>query len=464
MSADRPPVVVLGMMTKIPVAGVVWQTLHYLIGLERLGFAPYYVEAHGRTPSMLMSSDAQDPSDLAAAFLARTLGPWGMGDRWSYQVPGDPAATRGLDDAAVTRVLARAEVVLNLHGGTVPQPEHAAGGRLVYVETDPVQPQIELHDGVAETVDFLDPHVAFFTFAENFPGPACTLPDSGRYRFRPTRQPVVLDLWEGGPDTPGERFTTVANWHQPWRTVEFDGATMGWTKDAQFRRLLDLPARTSAHLELALANCDTADRALLADHGWSVADALEISAEAAPYRAYIQGSRGEFTVAKEQNIAFATGWFSDRSATYLAAGRPVVTQDTGFAHVLPTGRGLLTFATVDEAAAALESVEADPVGHGDAAREIAREHFAHDRVLTDLLDAVGVPVPRRAPAARPDSVHHRALADLPVSAYPGNLEDLRIREDVRRAVRSLPPTAWYWSMSSWCAQKTPSRRKKASIC
>ena len=112
MSADRPPVVVLGMMTKIPVAGVVWQTLHYLIGLERLGFAPYYVEAHGRTPSMLMSSDAQDPSDLAAAFLARTLGPWGMGDRWSYQVPGDPAATRGLDDAAVTRVLARAEVAM----------------------------------------------------------------------------------------------------------------------------------------------------------------------------------------------------------------------------------------------------------------------------------------------------------------------------------------------------------------
>ncbi|HEY4927753.1 MAG TPA: glycosyltransferase [Acidimicrobiales bacterium] len=397
MSAERPTVVVLGMMTKIPVAGVVWQTLHYLLGLERLGFETYYVEAHGRTPSMLMSSVDQDPGALAVDFLDRTLRPWGMGERWSFQTPGDPAATLGVDHRTMERVFDRAEVVLNLHGGTVPLPEHVATGRLVYVETDPVQPQIELHDGLTETVDFLDQHCAYFTFAENYQHPACGLPVSDRYRFRPTRQPVLVDLWSDGAGSPGGRFTTVANWSQPWRGVEYAGASLGWSKDAEFRRILDLPSRTVASLELALANCEDADRAALEAHAWTVVSALDVSADPACYRDYIQGSRGEFTVAKEQNVAFRTGWFSDRSATYLAAGRPVVTQDTGFGHVLPTGVGLLTFTTADEAAGALDDIESDMARHASAAEEIAREYFAYDRVLPDLLEAVGVRVPRSRP-------------------------------------------------------------------
>jgi GT2 family glycosyltransferase/glycosyltransferase involved in cell wall biosynthesis/SAM-dependent methyltransferase len=445
MSAERPTVVVLGMMTKIPVAGVVWQTLHYLVGLERLGFETYYVEAHGRTPSMLMSSVDQDPGALAEDFLDRTLRPWGMGERWSFQTPGDPSATRGVDHRTMVRAFDRAEVVLNLHGGTVPLPEHVATGRLVYVETDPVQPQIELHNGLTETVDFLDQHCAYFTFGENYQHPACGLPVSDRYRFRPTRQPVLVDLWADDARSPGGRFTTVANWSQPWRSVEYAGGSLGWSKDAEFRRIIDLPSRTSASLELALANCQEADRTDLEAHAWTVVSALDVSADPARYREYIQGSRGEFTVAKEQNVAFCTGWFSDRSATYLAAGRPVVTQDTGFGRVLPTGVGLLTFATADEAAGALDDIESDVARHSSAAVEIAQEYFAYDRVLTDLLEAVGVRVPRsRHP--RGSSVDLRAplpgvlvvepAARRPLALDPGTSAELA---DRRRTGSVTPP-------------------------
>ncbi|MDX6567252.1 MAG: hypothetical protein QOE10_2914, partial [Gaiellales bacterium] len=277
----------------------------------------------------------------------------------------------------------------------LPLPEHAASGRLVYLETDPVQPQLEVFQNLPETIDFLDQHCAYFTFAENYGTAACTLPPTDLYEFRPTRQPVVLDWWENGTAPRDGRFTTIANWRQPWRDVSHDGRVYGWTKDDEFRRVIDLPAATSVCLELALANCGPDDEASLVDHGWRVRSARKLSDDIDAYRGYIRGSRGEFTVAKEQNVAFRTGWFSDRSATYLAAGRPVIMQDTGFGEALPTGCGLLAFSTPDEAAAALEEVRGDYDRHAAGARELARSHFSHEVVLGDLLDVFDVRAPTR---------------------------------------------------------------------
>ncbi|HWH93709.1 MAG TPA: glycosyltransferase [Baekduia sp.] len=395
-------VVVLGMMAKMPVPGVLWQTLHYLVGLRQLGMDPYYVEAHGRTPSMLMRSPTDDGAGRAAALIKATLEPFGFGDRWAYQALETDGRCYGMSDGALHRVLREAAVVINLHGGTMPRPEF--GERLVYLETDPVQLQIELRDGVASTLEFLRAHAAFFTFAENLGAPDCSLPVCDEFRFIPTRQPVVLDFWAPAGLPAGSRFTTIGNWRQGWRTVQLDGETYTWSKDEQWQRFLDLPARTGQRFELALSGHEPRHREHLEARGWAVRNALDFGADMAAYRDFIAGSHGEFTVAKDQNIRFRTGWFSDRSATYLAAARPVVTQDTGFGCALPTGAGLFAVSDLDEAVAAIEDIAADLPRHQRAAAAIAAEHFDARHVLRDLLAELDIAPAKEPRMTPPDNV------------------------------------------------------------
>ncbi len=432
MSSGRAQrrIVLLGMMTKIPVAGVVWQTVHYLVGLQRLGFEPYYVEAHARTPGMLMRDERDDSSALAAAFIRDTLERFGLGDHWAYHALHDDGRLYGMTEAELRRLYSSAELIVNLHGGTEPRPEHAETGRLVYVETDPVQLQIELHDGQQSTIDFLEPHVAFFTFGENYGQADCGLPVSDRFTFHPTRQPVVTDFWLGAGADSGS-YTTVGNWNQPWRDVVYDGERYGWSKDEEFRRFLALPALTGRSFELALASYTTQDRELLESRGWQVRPAHELSNDLDAYRDYLRGSRGEFTVAKDQNVRLRTGWFSDRAATYLAAGRPVVTQDTGFGAVLPTGDGLFPFTSIDDAAAAIEAIEGDYQRARRGAFEVAREHFEASTVLGRLLDTVGITLPGRRRAAAPVP----ATVDLaPVSRRPTTLASRTVEATLSRPI------------------------------
>ena len=384
-------IVLLGMMGKMPVPGVVWQTVHYLLGFRALGFEPYYVEAHARVPSMLMERATDDAGARAAAFIRDVMRRFDLGDAWAYHAlhdAGEPC--HGMTKAALDRLYRDAELLVNLHGGTEPRPEHYATGRLVYVQTDPVQLQIELHDGVQASYDFLDPHCAFFTFAENLGRPGCDLPLCDRFDFKPTRQPVVTSLW-ANVDTPERAaFTTIGNWRQPWRSVEHGGEKLSWSKDREWPAFLDLPRLTGREFELALSSYKPSDKEHLEKRGWRVRHALDFAADTGAYRAYIAGSRGEFTVAKEQNVRFRTGWFSDRSATYLASGRPVVTQDTAFGCALPTGTGLFGVRSLDDAAAAIEAIDGDYERHRRAAREIAAEHFEAERVLADMLGHMGI--------------------------------------------------------------------------
>jgi GT2 family glycosyltransferase len=381
----RRKVVVLGMMTKMPVAGVVWQTMHYVLGLERLGCEAYYVETHARTPSMLMRREDDESSLLAANFIARTLRRFDLSDRWALRALHDDGRCYGMSERELERLIGSAELLINLHGGTEPLSDLAATGRLVYVETDPVQLQLELHANRKETVEFLEPHCAFFTFGENIGNADCPLPTPAQFDFHPTRQPVVLDLWADVSAGPGRAFTSIGNWRQSWRDVRFRGETYTWSKHHEFLKFIDLPERSGDAFELALSSFDEPDRQLLERKGWRVRNALEFSEDLDAYRGYIAASRGEFTVAKDQNVRLRTGWFSDRAATYLAAGRPVITQDTGFGNTLPTGAGLFAFADMDAALGALEEIDGDYPRHCAAAEEIAHEWFAHDAVLGRLL-------------------------------------------------------------------------------
>ena len=437
--SSRPPIVVLGMMTKMPVAGVVWQTMHYVLGFKRLGHDVHYVETHARTPSMLMRHEDDDGGALAAQFIESTMRRFGLGDSWAYVALHDDGRHYGMTRRCLHRLYDSAGAILNLHGGTEPLPEFADTGRLVYVETDPVQLQVELHDALPATTAFLEPHCAFFTFAENLGGAECGLPVSERFSFKPTRQPVVADLWEAERPPSSRMLTTIGNWRQHWRDVGFEGDLYTWSKHEEFLKFLDLPRVAGSRFELALSSYEESDRQMLEERGWRVRHAIDLSSDVDTYREYIADSWGEFTAAKDQNVRLRTGWFSDRSATYLASGRPVITQETGFSDVLPTREGLFAFEALDDVIDALSRIDGDYARASRAAAEIGREHFGHDVVLGRMLEELGLsPPPRRL--RRSDSSGPAFPDDMvltPVSRRPTVLPEATIDRVLSRPVPVL---------------------------
>lgn len=406
-------------MTKMPVAGVAWLMAHYLVGFQRLGYEPYYVEAHGLNPSMFMEDERDDGSAKAAAFIANLMRRFDLGDRWAYQALHDDGRQYGLSEGELRRLYRDAALIVNLHGATRPLPEHSETDRLVYLETDPVELQIELHHGIRDAVEYLEPHCAFFSWALNYAGADCKVPLPERFHFRPTCPPVVLDFWPSDRNGDSGVFTTIGNWQQVWRDIRFEGERYTWSKHHEFLKVLDLPRRTGRPFELALSRYQESDRRMLEEHGWRVRDGLAVSRDLDDYRKYIAGSRGEFTVAKDQNVRLRSGWFSERSATYLAAGRPVITQETGFSNALPTGEGLFAFSAVEEAAEAIEAVDANYERHRRKALELALEHFEAEKVLSRLLEEVGLELRARSHVAAPPLPGELEL--IPVSRWPTTL-------------------------------------------
>ena len=422
-------IVLLGMMSRKPVAGVIWQTIHYLLGFRRLGYDVYYVEAHGCAPVMLMQG-GDDGSARAAAFIAGVMRCFDLDDRWAFHALHADGRCYGLGEKQLRQLYSSAALIVNLHGGTQPLPEHTATGRLVYLETDPVAPQIELYDNLQWTIDFLKQHCAYFTFGENYGNPDCKLPISERFNFRPTRQPVVLDFWQPYSDGPGRTFSTIGSWRQFERDVTFRGEVYYWSKHYEFMKFLDLPDRTDQAFELALNRYDEAEKRMLESKGWKVRNALDFTTDVDAYGKYIARSRGEFTVAKDQNVRLRTGWFSDRSATYLAAGKPVVTQETGFSNILPTGQGLFAFSTMEQIVEAVESINADYKRHSRAASELAREYFNYDVVLSQLLAELGLSHSAGRPRGEPSTKASESMGDQ---------ESIRLDENLTESGTSFPP-------------------------
>jgi hypothetical protein len=378
------------MTSKMPVAGIVFLAVQYLVGLRRLGFDVYYVEAHGRIPWMLMNDENANGSALAAAFISRMMKRFDLGDdHWAFQALHDDGRCYGLSQEALDDLYRDAAFIFNLHGGTVPQAAHCETGRLVYVGTDPVEHEVALYHDDQSIVDYLAAHCAFFTWGANCGNADCSVPSSERFKFVPTRQPVVMDFWEPFRADPADTFTTVGNWRQVRQPVELEGELYHWSKHLEFAKFIDVPRRCAQRFELALVNVDEADRELLESKSWVVRDAAGFTTDVDAYRGYIGRSRGEFTVAKDQNVRLRSGWFSDRSASYLACGRPVVTQETGFSNILPTGEGLFAFSTMEEIEDAIARVNADYKRHCARAAAIARDWFDYRVVLGAMLDALG---------------------------------------------------------------------------
>ena len=253
------------------------------------------------------------------------------------------------------------------------------------MESDPFGAQVKVAKGDSGMIDLLAAHDTHFSFGENLGAPDCDTPIE-KFKWLPTRQPVAVELWNNAAPTGGSTYTTITTWHNKDRNLEWRGDTWYWTKDREFERFLELPQRRPwQSFELATSVGEDV-RKLLRDAGWLQRGSIEISADAELYRRYIQESRGEFTVARDQYVRPNTGWFSDRTACYLASGRPALVQDTGWTAHLPSGGGLLAFSTLDEAAAGVESINTDYPRHAREALDVAREHFDARIVLPRLLE------------------------------------------------------------------------------
>ena len=392
----KPRLVVLGIAGRSPFAGVAWQALHFLEGFRRAGCEVFYVEDTGDWPYDPDRNTVTDDPRYTVDYVGGLMRWLDLSEGWAYVAPD--GTTHGMTTAALARLLASADALVNVTGATVLREEHLHVPVRMYVETDPVLPQIEVALGREFTIDLLAAHTHHFSFGENLGSPDCPVPVE-RFRWRPTRQPVVLEWWRRGAEARAAgdgRFTTISSWRQSGKDATWNGETYLWSKHVEFGKFIDLPARSGRTLELALSHgdADAASYAValeqLAAHGWRVVDALALTVEALPYRDYIAGSRGEFTVAKDQYVRLRTGWFSDRSACYLAAGRPVVTQETGFSKFLPAGEGLFGFETADDAVGALEEIERDYARHSRAAREIGAEYFGAEKVMRALLAEAGL--------------------------------------------------------------------------
>ncbi|HEY9232315.1 MAG TPA: hypothetical protein VIS78_09215, partial [Blastocatellia bacterium] len=202
----KKKIVLLGIISRMPVGGLIWQTLQYMVGLERLGYEVYYVEQHGSTPRMFIQTKDDDGWAKAATFIAELMRGFDFGERWAYHVLHD-GRCYGMSRERVNDLLASAALIVNLHGSTKPLPEHSATGRLLFLETDPVDVQIGMQEDREKMRAYLEPHAAFFTWGENYGSPDCRVPAVEGFDFKPTRPAVVSDFWAANGDGAGLRFS-----------------------------------------------------------------------------------------------------------------------------------------------------------------------------------------------------------------------------------------------------------------
>jgi hypothetical protein len=395
--------VVSGMIGTFSVGGVAWDYGQYALGLERMGLDVYYLEDTGVPAYTFNEATGQFDEDCSygVRFLEDSLAAFSprLKNRWHFRAYD--GQTYGMPLEAMRDVLADACVLINVSGGSVLREEYRHCCRKVLIDTDPgwnhfvIFPRWDSKSPDWQQAGYRG-HDHFFTFAETIATGDCDLPTLG-IDWHITRQPVVLDCWARGdagasPSLCGvnghaDSWTTVMMWNSFKRPIEYRGRTYG-AKEREFTRIEEIPRHSSASFEVAVNG--QAPRKRWSDLGWNVVHGNEISATADGYRQYIRSSRGEFSVAKNVYVDTHSGWFSCRSACYLAAGRPCVVQETGFSRRIPTGAGLFSFSTMEEAVAAIDEVEGDYQRHEQAARQLAEEHFDHRMVLGDLLTQIGV--------------------------------------------------------------------------
>ena len=368
--------------------GHTWVFLQYLLGLRRLGHEVVLVDR--LEPDMCLDAtgrpcDVEDSENLR--YLAAVMERFGLGERWAV-LYGGGRRSLGMSRAALEGAADESALILNVNG-FVDDPEvMRRAGLRAYLDIDPGFGQmwraLGLHDMFAG-------HDAFVTIGERIGAPDCKVPTCG-LDWITTPQPVVLEEWPTTGAPAQGAFTSVASWRGPFAPIEYEGVTYG-LRVHEFRRFAELPRRVTERLEVALDihEAETPDLELLAANGWQLADPALAASDPWAYRDYVRDSKAELMIAKGMYVTSRSGWVSDRSICYLASGRPVAAQETGFSELYPAGAGLLAFEDLDGAVTAVETIAGDYEHHARAARRLAEEHFDSDKVLRRLLRELGIP-------------------------------------------------------------------------
>jgi hypothetical protein len=397
-------IIVTGLIASYPLGGVSWDYVQYVKGLHLLGHEVFYLEDTGKwgdnseergkwvyNPQLgTFTEDCRFNLDYLAEVLA-FVGP-AMRRHWAFRSP--KGEYFGLTEKEIEKTCEQADLFVNVSGCCLLRERYQGCLKKVFIDTDPLYTQYKLdavHRGTATSdqaysADSILKHDLFFTFGENIGDASCRIPMCG-LPWHKTRQPIVLQDWPFTftPDAPA--FTTVMSWKNEDTLPSIDGETYGG-KNVEFMKFMNLPSRVLVPIEIALSGSAPLDQ--LRQHGWQVVDGYEKSVTMDAYRNHLSRSRGEWSIAKNVYVASRSGWFSTRSAAYLALGKPLVVQDTGFRRYLPTGCGLFAFSILDEAVSAIERIESNYRLHCEAARTIAEEQFKSETVLTRLLDDAGV--------------------------------------------------------------------------
>jgi hypothetical protein len=366
--------------------GAAWVRLSYVLGLRRLGWEVFFVE---ELPPHALADRAGCPAGLDDSdnlrFFRSVMDAFGLARHSALLCDG---RTWGLTAAEGEEAAAAADLLVNVGGNLRLAAVQRRPRRKVYVDLDPGYTQAWLAAGIGDLG--VKGHDAYFTTGANVGRPGCPIPDAG-IAWRHTVPPVVLDEWPADPGPGFGRFTTVGAWRGPYGLVDIGEQTLG-PKAHEFRRFAALPRGAPGRFEVALDidDADRTDRDLLRRNGWALPDPRTVAGDPEAFAAYVRGSGAECSVAQSVYVRTGSGWVSDRTTRYLASGRPALVQDTGLGRTVPTGEGLLTFRTIEEAVTGAESIAADYERHAKAARMLAEEAFDSDLVLTRMLEETGV--------------------------------------------------------------------------
>jgi hypothetical protein len=392
MSKSRLRIIVTGLVGLYPVGGVAWDYLQYVIGFARLGHEVFYHEDTWSWPYHPVQRTNTAEGDYSADYIRdffRTYAP-DLLHRWHYLHLHETSF--GMSRNEFDRVAETADVFINVSGACMIPENLSARCIKVFLDTDPGYNQIMLSERLAwsENVErwckSVQDHDRHFTYAENIYGADCIVPRM-EFAWKPTRMPVVLDLWEPLSREPASGefpWTTIMTWNAFKGKLVYQGVEYG-SKGVEFEKLMEFPKRLQVPLKVAVGGI-TAPLDRLSENGWQVVDGPEQTLTPDKYQEFIRKSRGEISPAKHVYVAMRTGWFSCRSACYLASCRPVVVQDTGFSSIYPGGEGILPFNTAEEALAGILEAEGDYERHSRAARTIAAEYFDAGRVLGKMLE------------------------------------------------------------------------------
>lgn len=375
-------------MVRYPLGGNLSWALQYLAGFKNLGHDIFFVEKYVHEDSCFdpVKKTLSNDCSYGIKVISELMDLHGMGENWCFVEYGENYYGRSKKE--IEEIFARADLYIEngAHGAWEEESLHSKALR-VYIDVDPAFTQVGFYEKLQKK-NALPQYDKYYTNGMNIGKSGNIIPTCGiewHYIFNP----VHIELFQRGTPPAGAPYSTIMNWVSFKEIVNYQGISYGH-KSMEFDKFISLPQLVDVPMELAVSGLPAPKQAILIQNGWQIVNAQEATFTLDSFKKYLLDCRGEFSVVKNMYQATASGWFSDKSAAFLASGRPVVLQETGFSEYLPVGEGLFAVNDVEEAKSAIETIESNYVFHSDKAYEIAHEFLSTKKVLGRFLTELGI--------------------------------------------------------------------------